>query len=126
MSKNETWMTRKYWDTVGGLLIEEFEVVKGTTSNGVRRLDGLIILGEPKEMLKATSYNISEKDVICIQTKNSRLGMNVMGQAFFSRMLLELHCPKSIKSVILVSKNDSILIDFCNQYNIEVVIISEK
>ena len=126
MSKSETWMTRKYWEGVGGLLIEEYLVVNQSPSNGPRRLDGLIILGEPKVTMHNIPFEIQGRDVICIQTKNSRLGMNVMGQALFSRMLLELHSPKSVESVILVSKNDSVLMDFCNRYNIEVIVISEK
>ena len=28
MSKHETWRTGKFWESIGGLLIEEFEVVK--------------------------------------------------------------------------------------------------
>lgn len=126
MSKNETWMTSKYWEGVGGLLIEEYLVVKQSPSNGPRRIDGLIILGEPKDSKHNIPFEIKGKDVICIQTKNSRLGMYVMGQAFFSRMLLELQSPKSVKSVILVSKNDSVLINLCNQHNIEVLVIPEK
>jgi len=108
MSKNETWMTRNYWEEVGGLMIEEYLVVKQSLSNGPRRLDGLIILGQTKETRQNIPFEIKEKDVICIQTKNSRLGIYVMSQAFSSRMLLELNSPKSIKSVILVSKNDSV------------------
>ncbi len=52
MSKNETWMTRQYWNSIGGLLIEEYEVVKPSPTNGVRKLDGLIILGEPNKISK--------------------------------------------------------------------------
>ena len=29
MSKHETWRTKLYWESVGGLLIEEFMSVKG-------------------------------------------------------------------------------------------------
>lgn len=126
MSKNETWMTRRYWEGIGGLLIEEYLVVKQSPSNGPRRLDGLIILGEPKVTMHNIPFEIQGRDVICIQTKKSRLGMNVMGQAFFSRMLLELYSPKSVKSVILVSKNDSVLINLCKQYYIEVIVITDK
>ncbi len=123
MSKNETWMTRQYWETVGGLLIEEYEVVKPTASNGVRRLDGLIILDEQRNILYARPYDITGKDIICVQTKNSRLGMSVMGQAYFSRELLKLHNPKSIRNVVLVTKNDAVLITLCEKFDIEVVII---
>jgi len=126
MSKNETWMTRHYWEIVGGLLIEEYIVVKSSSSQGVRRLDGLIILGEPKDIIYAKPYDITGKDVICIQTKNSRLGMSVMGQACFSRELLKLHNPKSIRTVVLVPKSDDILIKICEKFNIEVVVIQPQ
>lgn len=126
MSKNETWMTRHYWDIVGGLLIEEYVVVKSSASQGVRRLDGLIILDEPKDIIYAKPYDIIGKDVICIQTKNGRLGMSVMGQACFSRELLKLHNPKSIRTVVLVPKSDDILIKICEKFNIEVVVIQPQ
>ncbi len=126
MSKNETWMTRHYWETVGGLLIEEYVVVKSSSSQGVRRLDGLIILGEPKDIIYAKQYDITGKDVICIQTKNSRLGMSVMGQAYFSRELLKLHYPRSIRTVILVPKSDDVLIKICEESEIEVEIIGKQ
>lgn len=126
MSKNETWMTRQYWETVGGLLIEEYEVVKATSSNGVRRLDGLIIPDEPRNILYSRPFDITGKDIICVQTKNSRLGMSVMGQAYFSRELLKLHNPKSIRTVVLVTKNDAVLITICEKFDIEVVTIQTQ
>jgi hypothetical protein len=46
MSKHETWRKRKYWEKVGGLLIEEFVAVRGSKTQGRRPIDGLIILGE--------------------------------------------------------------------------------
>jgi hypothetical protein len=46
VSLHETWRTRKYWETVGGLLIEEFIAVDGTRENGRRPVDVIIVLGE--------------------------------------------------------------------------------
>ena len=43
MSKHETPLTRRYWDKVGGTLVEEFPVVKRSTTSAQRLLDGLIV-----------------------------------------------------------------------------------
>ncbi len=86
----------------------------------------MIILGEPNKICKNISYDIVGKDVICLQTKNSRLGMSVMGQAYFSRELLKLYKSKFIRTVMLVSKNDSVLISICMERDIEVVVIGNK
>ena len=47
MSKKETPLTRRYWDSVGGALIEEFPAVRKGVGNAQRLLDGVIVLGEP-------------------------------------------------------------------------------
>ena len=46
MSKNETWLTRRYWERVGGrgTLLEEDCVVKRRPGVSARWLDGVIIL----------------------------------------------------------------------------------
>ncbi|MGH2575974.1 MAG: hypothetical protein ACRDFC_09780, partial [Ignavibacteria bacterium] len=83
MSRHETWRTRKYWEKVGGLLIEEFIAVNRGKDQGKRLIDGIIVLGEPNKIHKTNYYDISGRDIICIQTKSGRLGMYLMGQAFF-------------------------------------------
>ena len=85
MSKNETWRTRKYWKSVGGLLIEEFQVVPASKEKniGKRVLDGVIVLGEKEGLQTGGTYDLKGKDIIVIQTKSNRLGMTLMGQAFF-------------------------------------------
>jgi len=50
MSRHETWRTRKYWESNGGLLIEEFLAVRRADGQGKRCLDGLIVLGEEKRI----------------------------------------------------------------------------
>lgn len=52
--------------------------------------------------------------------------MSVMGQAYFSRELLKLHNPKSIRTAVLVPKSDDILIKICEKFNIEVVVIQPQ
>ena len=125
MSKHETWRTRKYWEQTGGLLIEEFIVVNPSAERGTRLIDGVIIVGQQTQIHASKSFDIAGHDIICIQTKKSRLGMSVMGQAFFSRELLQKLNPASIKSVIICGQDDHVLRQLCNQYQIEVVVMAD-
>ena len=126
MSKHETHLTRRYWETVGGTLIEEFPAVYRTKENAQRLLDGVVILGEKTEILKAHEVKIEGKDIVVIQTKANRLGMNLLGQAVFSAELMKAHKPKSIKSVAICISGDSVLEPIALKFNIEVVIYQEK
>jgi len=122
MSKHETHLTRRYWETIGGTLIEEFPAVSRTKENAQRLLDGVVILGEKTEILKAHEVEIQGKDIVVIQTKANRLGMNLLGQAVFSAELMKAHKPKSIKSVAICAVGDSILEPLAHKFGIEVVI----
>ena len=101
MSLHETWRTRKYWDTIGGLLIEEFVAVDGNSEQGRRPIDGIIVLGEKKAVHSGNKFDLKGKDVIVIQTKKGRIGMNLLGQAYFSKLLIKKHSPRSIKTVAI-------------------------
>ena len=79
MSKHETPLTRRYWRSVGGTLIEEFRAVPGGTDHGPRLMDGVILLGYPHKIAKKDEVDILGKDIIVVQTKASRLGMYIMG-----------------------------------------------
>lgn len=126
MSKHETWRTREYWDTVGGLLIEEFLAVKGSNEQGKRLLDGVIVLGKEKAVQTGGTYDLEGEDVIVIQTKSGRLGMYLLGQAYFSGFLLEAFGPKSIKSVAICGKGDVVMEQLAKEHDVEVVVIPEK
>ena len=128
MSKHETWRTRKYWESVGGLLIEEFMLVAKSRDGrqAQRLLDGLIVLGEEKKLSNDHSHSIEGKDVIAVQTKANRLGMYLMGQAFFSRELLKSFNPKSIRTVAICGKGDEKMERLCKEQGIEVVVIPEE
>lgn len=126
MSRHETWRTRRYWDKVGGLLIEEFVVVPKGPKQGIRLIDAVIVLGEQKKIHDSNFFDISGRDVICIQTKQSRLGMYLMGQAFFSVELLKKYHPKSIKSVLICGKDDIVLSEVCKKYGLETEVIPES
>jgi len=124
MSKHETWRTRKYWEDVGGLLIEEFIAIHQNKdkSTGKRLLDGVIILGEPKAIHADNTFDLEGRDIIVIQTKADKLGMYLMGQAYFSREILKRYNPKSIKSVAICGKDDSEMKRLCTEADIEVVV----
>ena len=126
MSKHETWRTKLYWESVGGLLIEEFMSVKGNKDQGKRPIDGLIVLGEKKGIHQGNTYDISDKDVIVIQTKRGRIGMYLLGQAYFSRFLIEKHNPKSVKSVAICGRNDKVMQELADQHDVEIVVIEEN
>lgn len=125
MSKNETWRTRKYWEQIGGLLIEEFIAVSVTKDQGMRLIDGLIILNENNAIHSGNTYDISGKDVIVVQTKAGRIGMSLLGQAYFSKFLIELHRPSSVKCVAICGKSDSVMEELARIHDIQIVEINE-
>ena len=47
MAKLETPLTRRYWQEIGGTLIEEFPAVRRGPNQGGRWLDGVVILDAP-------------------------------------------------------------------------------
>ena len=128
MSKHETWRTRKYWEQSGGLLIEEFLAIKSNKakSTAKRLIDGVIVLGEPNNIQSGGSFDFTGKDIIVIQTKANRLGMYLMGQAFFSKELMKRYNPKSIKTVAIWGKNDAEMRNLCTQFSVEVVVYEES
>ena len=126
MSKRETPLTRKYWQSIGGTLIEEFPAVTKGDSNSRRLLDGVVILGAENRIAKASEVDIRGKDIVVIQTKVNRLGMYLMGQAFFSRELIKIFKPKSIRTVAICGKDDKVMRDLCKEFDIEVVVYNVK
>ena len=125
MSKHETHLTRRYWTSIGGTLIEEFPVVRRSKSNAQRLLDGVVILGEKTQILKFDQVDIKNKDIVIIQTKVNRLGMNLIGQAILSAELMKRHDPKSIRSIAVCKFGDSILEPLAKKYGVEVVVFEE-
>ena len=125
MSLHETWRTRKYWKTIGGLLIEEYVAVDGNKEQGRRPIDGIIVLGEKKAIHSGNKFDLKGKDVIVIQTKKGRIGMNLLGQAYFSKFLIKKHSPRSIKTVAICGRNDKVMAEFAEKHEIEVIVYSE-
>lgn len=125
MSLHETWRTEMYWNTLGGLLIEEFVAVDGNSEQGRRPIDGIIVLGEKKAIHCGNKFDLKGKDVIVIQTKKGRIGMNLLGQAYFSKLLIKKHSPRSIKTVAICGRNDKVMAEFAEEHDVEVIVYPE-
>jgi hypothetical protein len=120
VSLHETPLTRRYWDTVGGTLYEEFLVVRRRPGVGRRIVDAIIVLGEDRRIADRGEH---DKDVIVVQTKAQRVGMYLLGQAFFSRVLVEeLFSPRSVRTVALCAADDDVLRPMAERFGIEVVV----
>lgn len=126
MIASESEFVQQYWHRVGGQLIEEFKAVQRGENNGHRYLDAVIIKSKEKERLDSYSVlPLDGEDVIVVQCKTKRLGMHLMGQAYFSMHLIERHNPASIQSVALCTETDSVLGPIFESYpNCEVVEIT--
>ncbi len=122
MSLHETPMLLRYWDRVGGILAEEFLAVRGSATASPRRLDGVIVLGGERRRVASEQLDVTGEDIIVIQVKATRLGMYLMGQALFSRELMRAFFPRSIRTVALCAKDDSVLRPLAEMYGVEVVI----
>lgn len=125
MSKLETPMTRRYWERVGGTLIEEFPAVRASADPGGRKIDGVILPHGEKRIARWREISVDGEEVIVIQAKARRLGMSLMGQALFSKDLLKQYGAKPIKTVALCSKDDAVLRPLAEKHGIEVVIDEE-
>jgi RNA polymerase subunit RPABC4/transcription elongation factor Spt4 len=123
MSLLETPMTRWYWQQVGGTLIEEFVAVRGSRTCGRRWLDGVIVLDGERRIARQSEISFEGKDIIVVQTKARRLGMYLMGQAFFSAQLMQRFNPRSVRSVALCLADDEVLRPLFEQYpHMEVIV----
>ena len=125
MSKLETPLTRRYWKSVGGTLMEEFRAVPGSATQGYRVLDGVIVLGEPKRILDRAEHvdqDLRGKDIFVVQTKMGRVGMSLLGQALFSRELMRaFHHPRTVMTVAVCERDDAALRPLAEKYGIEIV-----
>jgi hypothetical protein len=122
MSKRETPMTHWYWKQVGGTLIEEFRAVERTSENKGRRIDAIIVPNGEHRIAKSREIDLTDQDIIVVQTKDSRLSMFLMGQAFFSAHLLKKFKPRTIHAVALCRDNDAVLCPIFESYpNMKVV-----
>ena len=125
MSKRETPLTRRYWQEIGGTLIEEFPAVRSGPNQGKRFLDGVVILDAPHLIANHREVEIENRDIVVIQTKASRLGMYLLGQALFSRHLMMPFRPRSVDTVAICTKGDAVLEPLAMGYEIKVVVYQD-
>lgn len=123
MSKRETPLTRAYWQRIGGTLIEEFPAVHRGKDHGPRTLDAIILPNGPKRIAHWSEVKVEGQNVIVVQTKATRLGMYLLGQAVFSRELMKPFKPGSVKTVAICTKDDSVLRPLAEAYGVEVVVV---
>ncbi len=105
------------------MLIEEYILVEKSKGVAIRRLDGLIISSEESAIKDNKRIDIKNLDVIAVQTKATKLGMSVIGQAIISRDILLSKKARSVRCVIICSETDLFLEAYCEKYSVEVVII---
>ena len=70
-------------------------------------------------------HEFKGEDIIVIQTKTGRLGMYLMGQAYFSREIMKRYHPRSIRTVAICGVSDPEMEAFCERAGIEVCVIPE-
>jgi hypothetical protein len=124
MSKLETPMIHRYWKRLGGTLLQEYLVVPRDAGVGRRLIDAVIVRdGEKRIASKGESVSLDGHDVIIVQAKPNGLGMSLMGQAFFSRVLIkDRFAPRSIRTVALCARDDAVLRPIAERFCIEVVV----
>ncbi len=126
MSKRERPLIEKYWQRVGGTIVFEFPMVRGSATCGKRHLDALILPHGETKIAKAQDVSLAGEDIIKVQAKDNRLGMNLMGQAVFSIELMRKVNPKSIRSIVICTKDCSVLRPLLDKYpEVEVVVMGK-
>lgn len=127
MPVGETPMTREYWSKIGGTLVEEYPVVRRTSAQSPRKIDGLILPERPNEVIEERQAGHLPKaffhgrEVVVVQTKKKRLGRYLMGQATFSPMLVEKFLkPAAVRPVALCSTADPLLAGLLEEQGVAV------
>src|SRR4051812_6289410 len=123
MSLRETPMTRRLWQTLGGTLFEDYVAGPPGPNRGTRRLDGLVVVDGPDRIAaRDEAPLLAGHDVVVIQTKANRLGMNLLGQALFSADLVRSAGPRRVRTIALCTADDEVLRPLAVRYGIEVVV----
>jgi hypothetical protein len=122
-------MTRRYWGRVGGTLLEEYVVVPRFPGIGLRKVDAVIVVdGDHRIASREERVSLDGHDLIVVQTKTGRLGMSVLGQALFSRLLMnrlltnDRIAPRSVRTVALCAADDAVLRPLAERFDIEIVV----
>jgi len=124
MSKLETPIIERFWQRTGGTLIPEFQIVPRSEGAGRRLVDAIILPDLPRKKANLKDVSLTGQRVIVVQAKAHRLGMYLMGQAIFSAQLVRKRfAPASVRSVILYTKDDTVLREYLSPYpEVEVIV----
>jgi hypothetical protein len=123
MSKRETPMTLRYWELVGGTLVQEYCIVRPRPGVSPRWDDAIIIRGGARVIAAPADIRLDGRDLIVVQTKTGRLGMYLLGQALFSRELIKAgFAPRSVLTVALCGRDDAALRPIAERFGIQVVV----
>ena len=121
MSKRETPITQWYWrEHLRGLLVEEYCLVNRGPACGVRLADALVLPGrETRIAARGERIHIAAGErAVLVQTKDSRLGMYLMGQTLFSAQLLRRRYPEAqVESIALCTQDDEMLRPLLEAYD---------
>jgi hypothetical protein len=128
-------MTRRYWEQVGGTLIEEFPAVRAKRGEQAGRwIDGVILLDGPREVVAGRTLQRGEEAevvrgqrVVVVQTKAKRLCMYLSGQVILSKRLLEQLGAEVVQSVALVQEDDAVIGPLLREHaGCDVVVLAES
>ena len=88
----------------------------------------MILPDEPNRRASFTDYpTLKGRNVIVVQTKAQRMGMYLMGQALFSARLALARGAKSVRSILLCTAPDSVLLPLLKDFpEVEVWVYDEK
>jgi hypothetical protein len=111
VNDKERPVTEEFWLTeLGGqgTLYEEFPAVRRRPGVQSRKLDGVVVLGDPDQaVIRHKERLLDGQDIVIIQTKVKRLNPPLFGQALLSQHLIELSwTPHSVRSVLLCTEDD--------------------
>ena len=108
-----------FWEKeLGGTMIEGSAAISKVTDSGSR----VVIPGGPSQILDPLKADITGKDIVIIQGNSKEIvGMYLLGQAIFSKKLLEPYNPKSIRSIALCKKSDTCMERAAKLYGIEII-----
>jgi len=130
MSKLETPITEGFWRSiVGGTFMAEYPLVRKSPNNGCRMADAVILPdGPPEHVMDRRRYlPLTGRDVVVVQTKVTRMGMYLMGQAVFSAELARRAGAASVRSILLCPQADAVLLPMLEPYpEVEVWLFDPK
>jgi hypothetical protein len=131
-------MTRRYWQRIGGTLLEKYCVVPASRGiHGQQVVDAIIITDSGSRIASRAehgSLSLDGCDLIIVNTSaavrqpqrranRGRLGMYLLGQALFSREVIkERLAPRSVRTVALCADSDAVLRPIAERHGIEVVV----